>query len=863
MNSQKVESTGIKSLDHILDGLRAGDNVVWNVDNIDDYRFFASNFVENARKTGKRVVYMRFGRHEKLIQSNDYVKTYKLDALHGFELFTTKIFGIIQNEGKGAFYVFDCLSDLLMAWATDTMISNFFQVTCPYLCELDTIAYFPFIRGSLSFETITRIKDTTQLLLNVYNNRNIIYIHPFKVWKRDSPLMFLPHLKRNDQFIPVANSFDATNILSKFYKKGPGRPQAPLDYWDRLFIKAEEMLNQSDNKKDISGMIDKLTRILMGRDERILSLARKYFSLDDLLDIKARIIGTGYIGGKAVGMLLARNILLSDDTYDWQRNMERHDSFFVGSDVFYSYIVHNGWWKLYTAQKISKDYFKAAKDLRAKMLKGEFPLEIKEKFQRMLEYFGQYPIIVRSSSLLEDSFGNAFAGKYESHFCVNQADPEKRYSEFENSVRRIFASVLSEDALAYRIQRNLDKKEEQMALLIQRVSGSYHDHYYFPELAGVGLSFNAYMWSAILNPKAGMLRLVLGLGTRAVERIEDDYARIIALDAPLSGPQAGKENSINFSQKKVDLLNLRDNSFQTISLKEMVNKNIYDKLDHYGIEEYNTFVNKKGEKPRKEKTPVLTFNNLLSNKKFINLMQRLLQNLEKAYQYPVDVEFTVNHSMDNTIKINPVQCRPMQTRGQSINNKIPEIIDNKKIFFRSEANFMGGSTSQYIKKIIWVDPERYNFLTNDLKKETARLVGRINKSIKDKKNIPTMFMGPGRWGTSTPNMGVPVTFSEINNSIALVEIAFKNDALMPELSFGSHFFQDLVETEIFYVALFPNEDKCRLNKNWMDRFPNILERYSPQDQELYKVIKIIDLPNKGVLLMSDIVSQEVVCYLDE
>jgi phosphoenolpyruvate synthase/pyruvate phosphate dikinase len=198
--------------------------------------------------------------------------------------------------------------------------------------------------------------------------------------------------------------------------------------------------------------------------------------------------------------------------------LEHHDSFYIGSDVFYSYIVQNGWWKLFIAHKTKEGYFSKASEMKQRMLKGVFPEEIKEQFQLMLEYFGQSPIIVRSSSLLEDAFGSAFSGKYESFFCVNQGAPEKRYENFEDAVRKIFAGTMNEDALAYRLQRGLDQMDEQMALLVQRVSGAYRKNYFFPELAGVGLSHNPFVWRKGMDAKAGMLRLVFGLGTRAVNQ---------------------------------------------------------------------------------------------------------------------------------------------------------------------------------------------------------------------------------------------------------------------------------------------------------------------------------------------------------
>ena len=440
------ESAGIAGIDEIIDGLRTGDNVVWQVDSIDDYLSFAGPFAERSVGDGKKVVYMRFARHKPVIENNENVRVHNLDARSGFESFTAEVYNIITSEGRDVHYVFDSLSDLLSAWATDLMIGNFFTIACPYLYQLNTIAYFALLRENHSFKTVARIRETTQVLIDVYNVDDKIYVHPLKVRGRHSPTMFLPHRMSEDRFLPVTSSVDTGRLLTRISGKGTDLAKRNLDHWDRFFIRIGDFLNEKVSADEQGALLDQLCRIMIGREERIIALAKKYFTLEDLLAIKGRLIGTGYIGGKTVGMLLARKILSLDTSFDWQRTLEPHDSFFIGSDVFYTYLVENGWWKLRMEQKTRDGYFEVAKSLRESMLEGSFPDEIEEQFWRLIEYFGQSPIIIRSSSLLEDAFGNAFAGKYESIFCVNQGTPEERYKQFGEYVRRVYASTMNEDA---------------------------------------------------------------------------------------------------------------------------------------------------------------------------------------------------------------------------------------------------------------------------------------------------------------------------------------------------------------------------------------------------------------------------------
>jgi len=854
MSLSNLASTGIKSLDEILQALRKGDNVVWQIENISDYLHFVVPFAQKAINENKRIVYIRFAQHAPIISDYEKIQVYKLDASHGFESFTKQVHEIIADEGMGVYYIFDCLSDLLLDWATDLMIGNFFMVTCPYLFKLDTVAYFAIMRNSHSFKTIARIRETTQLLLDAYNLDGKIYVHPLKVWKRYSPTMFLPHLEENEKFMPVTNSVDAAKLFSLMSDTGVAGVSRNLDYWDRLFYRAEKLLREESSGEEKSRMSERLEKIMLGRESRMMSLIKDNFSLEDLLQIKSRMIGTGFIGGKALGMLLARKILSKEISF------EPHDSFYIGSDVFYTYIVENGWWELWLEQKTEEGYFSKAEELQSKMMDGKFPEEIREQFHKIIEYFGQSPIIIRSSSLLEDSFGNAFAGKYESIFCANQGSPEERYSKFEETVKRIFASTMNDDALNYRIQRGLNKLDEQMALLVQRVSGTQYKKYFFPYIAGVGISYNTFVWHKDMDPRSGMLRLVFGMGTRAVNRVEGDYPRIVALDAPMLAPYSGTEKIKKFSQHDVDVIDIDNNDLRTVSLAQLMKDEPNVILDLIGIRDRDA-ESKLKQIGISDKNWILTFDKLLASGDFISTMSKILKTLEECYQYPVDIEFTANYSNSGKMNINLLQCRPLQTKGTTGQVKIPKKIPGDQIIFKSEGNIMGGSVSQKISRLIFVDPSKYADLIMSEKYDIARIIGKINKKIGAAKELNTLLIGPGRWGTRDPSLGIPVNFAEINNISILVELDDPDGGFTPELSFGSHFFLDLVETNIFYVALFLDNEKVVFNRKWINSLTNNLETIVPESTRYSKIIKVHDFINKEPRLLSDVTSQKVVCIV--
>lgn len=860
MTSPSHITTGWDSLDLIIDHLRTGDNVVFQVDRLDDYQRLVSYFVNSLVSRNERVVYMRFARHTPLLEARGRIAVYHLKVDQGFESFSAQVHSIVTQEGKGVHYVFDSLSDLLHVWATDLMIGDFFSITCPYLFELDTIAYFTILRNSHSFKAIARIRETTQVLIDVYTYKRQICIHPLKVQHRYSPTMFFPHLSRKNELHPVINSGEAAQLFSHLSRHYTVDAQRHLDYWDRLFIQARKISESEAPQNEKADMVEQLSRLLLSRNKRLLSLIRTYFSLEDLIRIKERLIGTGFIGGKALGMLLARQILKKEDSFNWPVILEHHDSFYIGSDVFYSYMVQNGWWKLFMAHKTREGYFEKANELRENMMFGKFPEEIKEQFQRMLEYFGQSPIIVRSSSLLEDAFGSAFSGKYDSYFCVNQGSPENRYTYFEDAVKRIFASTMNEDALTYRLQRGLDQQDEQMALLVQRVSGAYREHLFFPEIAGVGLSRNPFVWKKGMNPMAGMLRLVFGLGTRAVNRVDTDYPRIVALDDPLVRPLSEMKDIRKFSQQLADILNLKKNDIQSVPFRELDLKGLNIRKELLTIRDTEAMDNLRAMNKAEKEIRILTFDPFLTETKFVPIMNTLLKTLENRYEHPVDIEFTVNFNPADDIQINLLQCRPFQVFGEGAYVGMPEIVDPEKIIIRTDGNFMGGNISQPISLIIYVDPQAYVALTLTEKYSVARLIGKLNKQMADREKSPAFLLGPGRWGTHSPAMGVPVTFSEINHISAMAEIAYQDGSLIPDLSFGTHFFQDLVETQIFYVAIYPEKQGVVFNRAWLMSLPNLLKTVSQENIRFDSVVRICDVRDQGVNLCSDIASQRMLCY---
>ena len=851
MTMSSRSGTGIPGLDNAIDMLRLGDNVVWQVQSIDDYLQVVRPYIKQTKADGRRLVYFRFGSHPPLIEEGEASVTYTLDTSEGFEVFTANVYDIVGREGEKVFYVFDCLSDLLESWRSDMMVGNFFRITCPFLYRLDTVAYFALIRGAHTHHTVARIRETTQVLFDVYGIDGKLYIHPLKVWERYSPTMFFPHLIEGDEAISITSSADAATL---FAQVGNEMPQG--DNWHRTLENAHALLGGDEQSQE--DMKRLLISLMIGKEPRIRELAIRHFSLADILGIAGREIGTGFIGGKSVGMLLARKILETNAGDAIHRHWEPHDSYYLGSDVFYTYIVQNGWWDLRIKQKTPDGYFAVAGELREKMLQGRFPHSISEQFIQILEHFGQSPIIVRSSSLREDNFGNAFAGKYESVFCANQGTPEERREALEQAVRTVYASTMNDDALAYRLHRGLASQDEQMAILIQRVSGNHYEGMFFPHLAGVGNSSNLYVWDKSIDPDAGMLRIVFGLGTRAVDRVSGDYARLVPLDHPAKGPPVNYGDERKYSQHKADILDLRENLLSEAPLDNLAELDLKtDKSIFFSMD--SAEINRLRELGRRvDKTPqIADFRKLLSETEFPEFTRTVLKTLSKAYDYPVDIEFTVNFGNDGGFRFNLLQCRPLQTKGlgRAIEAPMPDL---KDIFLSTEGGFMGGNVRRLLDYVVYIKIQEYLDLPERDKHLIARLIGTINQKLKEK---TTLLLGPGRWGTTTPSLGVPVRFSELCNMTAICEVSYPKAGLVPELSFGSHFFQDIVESDIFYAAVFDGEPHVMFRPEHILASDNLLGTVLDGDRAWESVIHIAATP--GLILYSDIASQKLLIYWDE
>lgn len=590
-----------------------------------------------------------------------------------------------------------------------------------------------------------------------------------------------------------------------------------------------------------------------------ITVAKRYLDIHDISWVLERTVSTerggGWVGGKAAGMLLAWAILRAKGFHE----VALPNTVFVLTDAYTAFKEHNGLTELadhkYQPVRAVRENYRA---IKAVFRNAEFPPRIANRLRAELARWGEVPLIVRSSSLLEDSFGAAFAGIYQSLFLANQGTPEARLRRLLAAIAEVYSGVFSPDATSYRRRHDLIDHDERMAVMIQPVVGTRYGPYFCPPVAGVAFSRNDYRWNARIKREDGLARVVLGLGTHAVDRV-GDFARMVALQVPSMRPEVTAHEIIAASQKRVDVLDMEGGGFRGISKEDAL-----EAMREDGISEYVSVIEQGGHLATPVGTRVtapanrlcLTFQRMLAGD-FPDGMRRILETLEEAYRVPVDFEFAVNGG-----KLHVLQCRPLGNLDEGARHPVPDDVSVVDQVF-STSRWVSNGLVENIDYVVLIDPRDYAGIESvNRRLEVGRAVGRVNDALA---SHTFMLMGPGRWGTQDLRLGIRVAFADIGNARVLVEIAREREGYVPEPSFGTHFFQELIEADIRYLPLYPDDPGAVFNEDWLRGGPNALAEIAPECAELADVVRVIDVkqmaPGRTLQLVMDGERQEALCYV--
>jgi hypothetical protein len=366
-------------------------------------------------------------------------------------------------------------------------------------------------------------------------------------------------------------------------------------------------------------------------------------------------------------------------------------------------------------------------------------------------------------------------------------------------------------------------------------------------LAGVAYSYSPIVWNSRLKREEGFMRLVMGLGTRAVDRIAHDYPRMVNLSHPQLRPEVMPKAIRYYSQHFVDALDLEQNTFSTVPVESVLGSD-YPPLRWLVSVEDGETVHPPHTISRNidPSQLILTFDGLLQRGEFVPLLKTILTRLAQQYEQPVDIEFAVSLTPEiekPNLAFYLLQCRPQnQWSGDSreVQAMPTELSARDKILLCTRMVPQGQVS--HVEYIIYVDSEAYYGLdTPDDYSKVATCIGRLNSALEGK---PFILVGPGRWGSSDPMQGVPVSYADIFNTRVLVEVASNKSGFSSEPSYGTHFFQDLVESQIYPLAIYPEEPGDYLNWDFIKQSQNQLSKFISQPTKASACIKVIHIPTE-------------------
>ena len=418
---------------------------------------------------------------------------------------------------------------------------------------------------------------------------------------------------------------------------------------------------------------------------------------------------------------------------------------------------------------------------------------------------------------------------------------------------------MSLSALDYRKRRGLDKRDEQMSLLVQRVSGSYYGSYYMPCAAGVGYSYSPYQFVEDINLSDGMLRLVMGLGTSAVDRTEGSYPRLVSLTKPTATPCKDSNEKQEFSQKKIEAMDVGNHTLSRMDMEDII-PHLPTYLDSALLSHNFDTERRFRERGMNREIKYVSCEGLVNNEALMKHMKKILRALEDEYDNPVDIEYTINLADDGEYLINILQCRPLQAFKDTGQTRIPDNIPEENIILETTYSSMGLSRSINLDRIVYVDPVKYYEMPYNDKSRIASFINKVNWAYRDN-GYAMVLMVPGRIGTSSPELGVPTAFSDISEFDVICEVEEKGAGYNPELSYGSHFFQDLVEAEILYVAIFDNDKTKYWKPDMLNAFSDITDEFTDNADEKYvkDIVKVFDVRGTGVEIYHDLQSGRLMC----
>lgn len=550
-------------------------------------------------------------------------------------------------------------------------------------------------------------------------------------------------------------------------------------------------------------------------------------------------IGQGSIGGKARGLAFLDSLINRNHLYNRFENVNITipKTVVLCTDIFDEFMETNRLHRI----ALSDEY--SDQEILMHFINARLPDSVHEDLYTVVSYalaYSNQPLAIRSSSLLEDSHYQPFAGIYNTYMVPGvKGNPAKMFDMVKRAIKAVYASAYYRDSKAYMQATSNVIDEEKMAIVIQTVTGSHHGKYFYPTLSGVARSIDFYPIPPEV-PEDGTASIALGLGKYIVDgglalRFSPNYPKKVL---QTSNPQmALKETQKYFFALNTDpeLFNPSPDdgsSLVKLSIKEAEKHgslrkiaSTYDMHNHILRDGYN-YDGKK----------LITFSNILKHNTFplAGILNEILTLGEAEMGYPVEIEFVADlkrNDSGNTV-FNMLQIRPIASRHESVSISKSSINKEESLVISESA--LGNGVIENIRDIVYIKPETFSAAKN---KMTVELINEVNdRFLAQKKNY--ILIGPGRWGSSDPWLGIPVKWPQISAARLIIESGLDNYQIDP--SQGTHFFQNLTSFQVGYFTINPFNNDGYYNLDFMNQqtaeFENDIIRHIKFDEPMTIII---------------------------
>ncbi len=531
-------------------------------------------------------------------------------------------------------------------------------------------------------------------------------------------------------------------------------------------------------------------------------------------------IGQGSLGGKGRGLAFIDSIIKKNtvcDNFDGI-TISIPRTVVLCTDIFDEFMENNQLYPIALSDIPDEE-------ILAHFLKAELPVRIREDLKALLQVVDT-PIAVRSSSLLEDSHYQPFAGIYSTYMVPKFKDSERMLEMLTNAIKGVYASVFYADSKAYMTATSNVIDQEKMAVILQEVVGKDLDGYYFPSFSGVGRSLNYYPLGDE-RPEDGVAEVAVGLGKYIVDggvglrfsprhpesvlqtselqlALRDTQTRMYALD------MMGDERKTNLDGRPATP---PKESLEHIKVEDGYNVakiRVQDVADRgaltYMVSTYDFRDNILRDNDKGDGRKVVTFNNVLKHNVYplAEAVDFMLRKGQEEMQRPVEIEFAgmIEPGKDSKGRLYWLQIRPIVDRKENVDEAVMSTPDDRLLLKSSTA--LGHGTIEGVKTVVYVRPDKFSSSNNSL---IAREMEKINRGFLEK-DERYLLIGPGRWGSSDSALGIPVKWPAISAARLIVESALPNYRIEP--SQGTHFFQNLTS---FGVAYFTIDATTRRNSS--------------------------------------------------